>query len=121
MDRILIEGLAVETCIGVYDWERKIQQRLLFDLEIDTDIRVAAASDDLDKTVDYKALSDRVIEYVSGTSFELIEALVENLAQKLIEEFKLSRLVLKVSKPGAVPQAKNVALVIERGSNSSHD
>ena len=119
MDRILIEGLEVETCIGVYDWERTIQQRLVFDLDIQTDIRAAAVSDDLANTLDYKALSDRVIEYVSATSFELIEALAENLAELLIDEFDLSWLVLKISKPGAVPQARNVALVIERGAGKA--
>lgn len=119
MDKILIEGLEVETCIGVYDWERRIQQRLVFDLEIQTDIKAAAASDDLSKTVDYKALSDRVIEYVSGTSFELIETLAENLLDLVIREFSLSHIKLKVSKPGAVLQAKNIALVIERSTKLS--
>ena len=115
MDRILVEGLQVETCIGVYDWERTIKQRLVFDLEIHTDIKASAASDNLSLTVDYKMLSDRLIEYVSGTSFELLEALAENLAELLIQEFGITHLILKVSKPDAVPQAKNIALVIERG------
>lgn len=117
MDKILIEGLLVETRIGVYDWERLIQQPLVFDLELDTDIAAAASSDDLSETIDYKALSDRVVDYVSGTEFELLEALAENLAALILKEFGVSHLRMKVSKPGAVPKAENVSLLIERSAN----
>lgn len=114
MDVIMIEGLEVEARIGVYDWEKAIQQRLLFDLEMHTDIKAAAAFDDLSNTIDYKAVSDRVSEYVADTQFELIEALAEHLAQLLIAEFNIQRLRLRVSKPGAIPDAKNVCLLIDR-------
>jgi len=116
MDTIFIEGLEVETSIGVYDWEKKIRQRLVFDIEVFIDIKAAAEADELAKTIDYKALSDRVSEYVSETQFELIEALAESLAQLLFREFKLGRLRLRVSKPTAIPGAKNVSLLIDRNT-----
>lgn len=121
MDKILIEGLAVETVIGVYDWERQIRQRLIFDLEIGTDITAAAKSDKLANTLDYKALSDRVVDYVSATEFELLEALAEDLAQLILREFGVQWLRMKVSKPGAVPKAKNIALIIERNAQDNVD
>ena len=116
MDTIFIEGLEVEARIGVYDWEKKILQRLVFDIEVFVDIKAAATTDELAKTVDYKALSERVLAYVSDTQFELIEALAESLAQLLLQEFALDRLRLRVSKPTAVPEAKNVSLQIERST-----
>ena len=116
MDSIFIEGLEVEARIGVYDWEKKVLQRLTFDLEIFTDIEAAAVSDQLAKTIDYKAVSDRLSVYVSDTQFELIEALAENLAGLLIREFDIERLRLRVSKPTALPEAKNVSIVIERSA-----
>ncbi|BFM13312.1 dihydroneopterin aldolase [Simiduia litorea] len=114
-DRIFIEGLWVETVIGVYDWERCIKQRLLFDLVLATDIRPAAADDDIGKTLNYKTLSDRVIEFSESKSHQLIETLAEQVAELIQTEFKVSWLSLKLSKPGALPKATNVAVYIERG------
>lgn len=114
MDRILIEGLEVETCIGVYDWERKIKQKLVFDLELFTDINAAAAEDDLSKTLDYKKISDRVADYVATTDYQLIESVANSLCTLLIREFDIPKITLRVSKPSALPEARNTSLIIER-------
>ena len=113
-DVILIEGLTVEATIGVYDWEREIRQTLVFDIELDTDIRDAAASDDVLKTLDYKSISDVVVAYVKSSSFQLIESLAEAIAKLIFEQFNVTSLRIKLSKPGAVPDAKNVAIRISR-------
>ena len=114
-DLILIEGLAVETVIGVFDWERQIKQRLLIDLELDTDIARAASTDDLQYTLDYKAISDAVIAVAENSDYQLIESLAEDLAKMILKDFSVSGLRLKISKPDAVPQANNVAVKISRG------
>lgn len=114
-DQIHIEGLQLETVIGVYDWERTIRQALVLDLHLATDIKAAAASDDLSKTLDYKAISDRVIEFVEGTRHQLVETLAEQIAALVMTEFGVTGLTLKLSKPGALPRAHNVAVVIARG------
>ena len=114
-DLILIEGLAVETVIGVFDWERQIKQRLLIDLELDTDIARAASTDDLQYTLDYKAISDAVIAFAENSDYQLIESLAEDLAAMILKDFSVSGLRLKISKPDAVPQANNVAVKISRG------
>ena len=115
MDQILIEGLAVETCIGVHDWEREIQQRLIFDLVLGVAIEKAAGSDLLVDTIDYEALSNGLCEYVESTRFELLEALAESVVVLLETEFGVVDLKMKISKPGAVPKAKNVAVFLQRG------
>ncbi|WP_191237686.1 dihydroneopterin aldolase [Cobetia marina] len=116
MDRVLIEALAVETVIGVYDWERTIRQRLVIDLEMATDIRPAAAGDDLTHTLDYAAISARIQTYADGSQFELVETFAERLAALLREEFGIPWLRMTVRKPGAVPEAQAVGVRIERGT-----
>ena len=116
MDRVLIEALAVETVIGVYDWERTIRQRLVMDLEMATDIRAAAADDDLTHTLDYAAISARIQTYAEESQFELVETFAERLAALLREEFSIPWLTMTVRKPGAVPEAAAVGVRIVRGS-----
>lgn len=114
MDKVFIEALEIETVIGIYDWERRIRQPLLFDLEMGFDNRVPAASDDVADTLNYKAVSKRLIEYVSQSEFGLVETLAERCAGIVMEEFGVRWLRLKLSKPGAVRGARAVGVVIER-------
>ncbi|MHB0776376.1 dihydroneopterin aldolase [Halomonas sp. WWR20] len=115
MDRVLIEALAVETVIGVYDWERTLKQRLSLDLEMATDIRLAAAQDALDKTLNYAAISERIERFAAEHDFLLVETFAERLAALLREEFTIPWLRLTVRKPGAVAKAASVGVSIERG------
>ena len=115
MDIVYIRGLQVDTVIGIYDWERTIRQTLSIDLEMGTDIRAAARRDDIDQTLNYKAITDRLIEFISSSEFLLIETLAEEIASLLMEEFSVPWLRLTLGKPGAVPQARDVGVVIERG------
>lgn len=120
MDQVFISGLEIEAVIGVYDWERTIHQRLVLDLEMAWDIRAAAAQDDLSLTLDYAAISQRVLDYVSTTQFELIETLAERIAELILNEFSVPWLRLQLNKPGAVPAAKGgVGVAIERGKQSA--
>lgn len=114
MDKVFIEGLEIETVIGVYDWERRIRQPLVLDLELSFDNRRPAASDDIADTLDYKAISKRLVQFVSASSFQLVETLAERCAQIVLDEFDVRRVRLKVSKPGAVRGAKAVGVAIER-------
>lgn len=116
MDRILIEALTVETVIGVYDWERTITQSLSLDLSLATDIRPAAATDDLRLTLDYAAICQRIQQFADEHQFALVETFAERLAVSLQHEFPISWLHMRVRKPGAVPQAASVGLEITRGS-----
>ena len=114
MDKVFIEALEIETLIGIYDWERRIRQSLLFDIEMAFDNRKPAASDDIADTLNYKAVSKRLIEYVSASSFGLVETLAERCAEIILDEFSVSHVRLKLSKPGAVRGARAVGVIIER-------
>lgn len=114
-DSILIEGLAVETIIGVHDWEREVSQRLLIDLEMAWDNRVPAASDEVADALDYGAVSDRVTGFLSRARPRLLETAAEGVSDLLQQEFGVRWLKLVMRKPGAVPAAVAVGVSIERG------
>jgi len=117
-DYVLIEGLEVRTVIGIYDWEREIRQMVRLDLKMAWDISKAARTDNIEDTLDYKAVSKRLISYVEASSFGLIESLAEECAKIVMMEFHVPWLQLKMSKPGAVRGSENVAVLIERGNHS---
>jgi dihydroneopterin aldolase len=113
-DIIFIEGLEIETIIGVYEHERDIKQKVVLDIEMTIPESDAASSDDLRHTVDYDAVSKLVTSYVIDTQYQLIESLAEQVASLVLGAFATDSLKLKLSKPGAVKNAKSVGLIILR-------
>ncbi|MFN2330120.1 MAG: dihydroneopterin aldolase [Chromatocurvus sp.] len=117
-DIVFIRELRIDTVIGVYEWERQVQQTLLLDLEMRADVAAGAASDDVADALDYSAVSDRLREYASQHSVQLVETLAERFASLLRDEFGVSWLRLRLCKPGAVARARDVGIIIERGERS---
>lgn len=115
MDIVFIEDLRIETVIGIYDWERQIRQVVALDLEMAFDNRVPASSDNIADTLDYKAVSKRLIAFVEAARYELVETLAEECARIVRDEFSVAWLRLRLAKPGAVRGSKSVGVVIERG------
>lgn len=116
MDIVFIRDLRIDTVVGIYDWERRIRQTVILDLDMGTDIRRAAKSDKIDDTLDYKTVAKRLMQYVSEQEFQLVETLAENVAAIVMNEFKVPWLKLTLHKPGAVSGSKSVGIIIERGS-----
>jgi len=115
MDIVFIRELRADTIIGVYDWERRIRQSVVLDLELASDNRRAATSDGIEDAVDYAAISARLLSFIEGSEFQLIETLAEQLASIVLQEFAVPWLRLRLAKPGAVAQARDVGVLIERG------
>jgi 7,8-dihydroneopterin aldolase/epimerase/oxygenase len=114
MDRIFLRELRVETIIGIYDWERETRQVVSIDLEMPVDIRRAAATDDIADTLNYKKVAKRIIGYVEASSFQLVETLIERIAEIIITEFDVDWVKVTLSKPGAVRGSRDVGVAIER-------
>jgi len=114
-DRIFIEELTVFAQIGVYDWEQQIKQKLIFDIEMAWDSRKAAVTDDVAFCLNYAEVCDFIITYVQSKPFLLIERVANEVAEQLQKHFGITWLRLKLSKPKAVAQARNVGIMIERG------
>ena len=115
MDIIYLHDLRIDTVIGVFDWERRIRQTVILDLEMAADIQRAAASDDLADTLNYKAVAKRLIDFVGHSEFQLVETLAERVAELVLKEFSVPWLRLRVNKQGAVRGARDVGVIIERG------
>jgi len=115
MDIVFIRELRANTVIGVYDWEREVRQTVVLDLEMASDNRRAATSDEITDAINYAAVSSRLLAFIEGSQFQLIETMAEQVAAIVLEEFRVPWLRLRLCKPGAVAQAKDVGVLIERG------
>ena len=115
MDIIYLNDLRIETVIGIYDWERKIKQKVRIDLQMGADIRRAASSDNIDDTLNYKSVAKRLIQFVGDSEFQLVETLAERIAEIVINEFDIPWVRVKLNKPGAIRYASDVGVIIERG------
>lgn len=115
MDKIFIHALKSEAIIGIFDWERQVKQTVYVDLEIAIDVRKAAASDAIEDTLNYKRVAKRLVAFIEGSSFHLVETLAERIAMLVLEEFGVESVRVVLSKPGALRSSRDVGVAIERG------
>ncbi len=115
MDKIIISDLAVFCRVGVPDEERARPQRLLISLEMLRDLSSAAASDDLTKTIDYDAVSRRLLGFSEGRSWKLIETLAADIADMVLNEFAADIVSVEVKK-FIIPEARHVAVHLTRAA-----
>ncbi|GAC32615.1 dihydroneopterin aldolase [Paraglaciecola polaris] len=117
MDKIYIEGLEVQSLIGVYDWERDATQRLLVDIVLFSDLSTPATSDDVKDTLNYAEVADAVTAVAAHSKFALIEALALAMIRQIFKQFPVQKITLKLSKPDILPTAQNVAVEFTRERN----
>ncbi|MGR5284501.1 dihydroneopterin aldolase [Vibrio maritimus] len=115
LDKVFIEQLEVITTIGVYDWEQEIKQKLILDIEMAHDNAPAGQSDDVADALDYSKVSEAVLNHIENGRFLLVERVAEEVAAIIQKQFNVPWVKIRLAKPGAVPQAKSVGVVIERG------
>ena len=113
-DTIFLTDLRIQTVVGIWDWERKIRQTVSIDLELGADIRRAAASDDIEDTLNYKQVAKRVQQFVAESSFKLVETMAEKVAEIILDEFDVPWVQVRVNKPGAIRGARDVGVLIRR-------
>ncbi len=115
LDTVFIEQLEVITTIGVYDWEKTIKQKLVLDIEMAHDNAPAGSTDDIDLALDYAKVTQAVTEHIEQGTFLLVERVAEEIAQLILTRFSVPWVKVRLTKPGAVAQAKGVGVMIERG------
>ncbi len=115
MDIVFINDLDIDTVIGIFDWEREIKQTVRLNIEMNTDVRRAAATDRIEDALDYKSVSKRLIGFVEKSDFGLVETLAERCAEIILSEFPVAWVRLRLDKPGAVRGSRSVGILIERG------
>ncbi|CAN5153922.1 dihydroneopterin aldolase [soil metagenome] len=116
-DAIFLRELAVQTIIGIQEWERRVRQLVKIDLELSVDARRAAATDRIEDTLNYKLVATRIVDFVSQSEFRLVETLAENIAALVLREFAVAWVRVSVNKPGAIRNATDVGVRIERRRN----
>jgi dihydroneopterin aldolase len=113
-DRIFLHGLTVECIIGFIDWERRVRQTVVVDLEMPVDCTRAAASDEVADTLDYKKVAKRALEFIGTSEFRLVETLAHRLALVILAEFGVEWVRVSLNKPGAIRNSRDVGVMIER-------
>lgn len=115
MDIVFLRDLRIDTVIGIYGWERRTRQTLIFDLEMSANIARAAATDNIEDTLNYKSVAKRLIQFVGDSEFQLVETLAERCVEIIREEYGVRWVRLTLNKKGAVRGATDVGVIIERG------
>lgn len=114
MAKIFIDNLIVFGILGIHPHEQRKKQLIRVSVEVEADISESAKNDDVNKTIDYSALSDYIIKFIDDSSYGTIEALIEALAERILSKFNIESVWLRIEKPNAVPQADSVGVEIER-------
>lgn len=114
MDKIYIRDLVLRCIIGVFPEERRDKQELTMNLCLETDLRKAGNSDDLNDTVDYKTIKQGILKMVEASDYELIESIAERTAEICLRDPKVQRVTVTLDKPGCLRFAKSAAVEITR-------
>ncbi|HSG66875.1 MAG TPA: dihydroneopterin aldolase [Gammaproteobacteria bacterium] len=114
MDKIFLTGLKTECIVGIWDWERRVKQTVVVDLEMATDVRRAAATDQIEDAVDYKNVAKRLLAFIEASEFQLVETLTERIAEIIVREFGVPWVRVRLNKQGAIRGSRDVGIVIER-------
>jgi dihydroneopterin aldolase len=114
MDTIFLSGLTTECIIGIWDWERRVRQKVVVDVEMATDIRRAATTDSIEDTLDYKRVAKRLLQFIGESEFQLVETLTERIAEIVIREFGVPWVRVRLNKQGAIRGARDVGVQVER-------
>jgi dihydroneopterin aldolase len=114
-DTVSIRDLRVSTVIGVYDWEREIEQTLVLSVDMAADVAAAAASDDLADALDYSAVARTITTVIRDGKFALIETAAERVAGHVLSGYPVSWVRVRVVKP-LHEEGYSAAVTIERGS-----
>lgn len=114
MDKIIINGLEIDTIIGVYDWERQKSQKVILNLVLVTDFSQAMRSDNVEDTIDYAAIVERIELLAEAHQPELLENFAELIFADLFALFPLTEIQLQILKPDILKQVNTIGIHVTR-------
>ena len=115
MSQISIVDLEVLYRVGVPEMERSKPQRLLLTVEMESDFTAASKSDSIADTIDYYAVTQRLLKFGEGREWKLIEKLAADIADTVLAEFKPLSVLVEVKK-FIIPEARYVSVSMKRES-----
>lgn len=114
LDKLYIKDLLIRCIVGIKKEEREKKQDVVINITLYSDLRRAADTDDIEKTVDYASIKKKVIKHVEKSSYFLIEALAEKIIKICFEDPLVKKVKVNVEKPGALRFARTVGVEIIR-------
>ncbi|GIR92440.1 MAG: hypothetical protein CM15mP93_06270 [Thiotrichaceae bacterium] len=114
MDKIFLRNLKVKTRIGIFEWEKAVDQMININLILYLDIKKSAKSKKIEDSVNYKSISKRIISLAENNKFELVESMIENMAEIILNEYNIQQITISISKPGAIRGSDDVGIEITR-------
>tara|TARA_B000000532_G_scaffold235492_1_gene220916 strand:+ start:1086 stop:1433 length:348 start_codon:yes stop_codon:yes gene_type:complete len=114
MDKIFLRNLKVKTRIGIFEWEKAVDQMININLILYLDIKKSAKSKKIEDSVNYKSISKRIIFLAENNKFELVESMIENMAEIILNEYNIQQITISISKPGAIRGSDDVGIEITR-------
>ena len=112
-DGIFIKNLVVRCRVGVHEKERGRRQDVIVDVYISHDLREAGIADDLGKTVSYSEVRQKIVEFVSGGEFRLLESIAEGIASLLLRSSEATKVKVRVRKK-KYAKSPNIGIEITR-------
>ena len=100
-----VSDLKVNCIIGIYPHERTLEQNLFIDIQIKYDFQKARQSENVIDTIDYAKVADIVTDLGVSKKYQLIETYAEDAAQKILDQFSIDEVFIRIKKPGAVKNA----------------
>jgi FolB domain-containing protein len=120
MDKLIIKDLLARGIIGINDWEREKPQDILINIQVFTNTEKAARSDDISDCVNYQTLAQKTRIHAETAARQTVEALANDLATICLQETGVSKVIVRVEKPGAVRFSASVGVEIERTRDDHH-
>lgn len=112
--QIKIHGIKAETIIGIHIHERKTKQPVFINLTMELHER--SRQDDISTTLDYETLTNEILAYVEGTSYNLIETLVDDVLDIIMKHQIVKQATVEIEKPQALKDARNVSVMAMRSN-----
>jgi D-erythro-7,8-dihydroneopterin triphosphate epimerase len=117
MATIRITNLKLRTIIGINEWERDTKQDVVINVSLEFDATSAAKSDDIKDTVDYKAITKKIIKLVEESEFFLLETLADRIMAIALGDPKVQEAAVRVDKPQALRFSDSVSVELHRQRN----
>jgi len=121
MDKLIIEDLRTRCVVGINEDERREKQDVTINITVFCDLRKACKTDKFEDTVDYRNLKKRILSLVENSSFFLLEALAEAVANACLSTSGVKKTIVRVDKPSALRFAKSVGVIIERDNHNEFE
>ena len=120
MDKVFIKDLKVRGILGIHEWERVTPRDIIINVSLYTDTRRAARTDNIADCVSYSDVARKIRAHAESAARMTVEALANDIAELCLLEPKVRKVVVRVDKPGAVPEAESVGVEIERAKKTKN-